>query len=178
MGEAPGRRVRLLTEDRNVRLLPTVGFHEAFGLHEHARRAAAWVVHAPLVRFEHLHQQSDDAAGCKELASAFAFGLGELAQEVLVNAAEHITCSGALIPEADASEQIDQTFHLLGRDAPAAIIARELPFQVRVVALDSEDCVVDEGGDVRTRRLVLQIGPTRLGRHPEDALGGVLVAAL
>ena len=85
MGEAPGRRVRLLTERSRYWSSALRGFDEAFGLHEHARRAAARVVHAPLVRFEHLHQQSDDAAGCKELAAALALRLGKLTQEVLVN---------------------------------------------------------------------------------------------
>ena len=33
-------------------------------------------------------------------------------------------------------------------------------------------------GDVRAGRLVTQVVPTRLGWHPEDALGNVLVAAL
>ena len=178
VSEAPGRRVRLLTEDRDAGLLPAVSFDKALGLHEHARRAAARVVHAPLVRFEHLHQQSYDAAGCKELAAALALGLGELAQEVLVHATEHIARPGALTLEPDAGDQVDQPLHLLGRDAPAGIIAWELPFQVRVVALDCKDGVVDEGSDVRARRLILQAGPTCFGWHPEDSLGGVLVAAL
>src|SRR3546814_9758296 len=40
-------------------------------------------------------------------------------------------------------------------------------FMARVVALDGEDGVVDQGGNIGTRGLVLQVGPARLGWHPE-----------
>ena len=44
--------------------------------------------------------------------------------------------------------------------------------------LDGEDGVVDQRGDVGPRGQVLEVLPACLGRHPEDPLGGVLVAAL
>jgi len=155
-----------------------VGLDEAFGLHEHARRAAAGVVDAALVGFEHFDQQAHDAARREELAAELALGLGELAQEVLVDAAECVARLGAVALEADIGDQVDQPLHLLRCDAAACVVARQLALEVGVVALDGEDGVVDQRGDVRPRGLVLEVLPARLGWHPENPLGGVLVAVL
>ena len=176
--QPPGGRIGLLAEDRDVGLLPAVGFHEALGLHEHAGRAAAGVVDAALVRLEHLDQQPHDAARREELAAELALGLGELAKEVLVDAAERVAGFGAIAPEADVGDQVDQPLHLLRRDAATGVVAQQLALEVRVVALDGEDGVVDQRGDVGPRGLVLEVLPACLRRHPEDPLGGVLVAVL
>ena len=71
-------------------VLPAVRLDELLGLHEHAARAAAGVVDATFVGFEHLDQQADDRARRVELAAELAFGLGELAEEVFVDAAEDV----------------------------------------------------------------------------------------
>ena len=63
-----------------------------------------------------------------------------------------------------------------GLDAASCVVAGELGLEVGVVAFDGEDGVVDECGDVGACGLVLKVGPAGLGRDPEDALGGVLVA--
>ena len=176
MCQPPGCGVGLLAEDRNVGLLSTVGLDEAFRLHEHARRAAAGVVDAALVGFEHLDQESHDAARRKELTPELALGLGEFAEEVLVDAAESVAGFGAIAFEANVGDQVDQPLHLLRRDAATGVVARQLALEVRVVALDSEDGVVDQRGDVGPCGLVLKVLPACLGRYPEDTLGGVLVA--
>lgn len=176
--EAPRRGVALLAEDGDVGGVAAVGLDEALALHEHAARAAARVVHPAAIRFEHLDQQADHAPRRVELAAQLALGLGELAQEVLVHAAQRVAGLGPFALEADVGDQVDQGLHLLGRDAAAGVVAGELALEPRVVALDGEDGVVDQRGDVRSRRLVLQVGPAGLGRHPEHPLGGVLVAAL
>ena len=157
---------------------PPVGFHEALGLHEHAGRAAAWVEDAALVRLEHLDQQPHDAAWREEFAAELALGLGKLAEEVLVNAAERVAGLGAIALEADVGDQVDQSLHLLRRDAATGVVAGQLALEVRVVALDGEDGVIDKLGYVGLRGLVLEVLPPCLGRHPEDPLGGVLVTAL
>jgi len=74
-------------------------------------------------------------------------------------------------------DQVDQPLHLFRRDAAAGVVAWQFALEVWVVALDGEDGIVDQGGDVRPRGLVLEVLPARLGRHPEHPLGGVLVAA-
>ena len=70
LGQPPGGGVGLLTVDGDVANLPAVGFHELFGLHEHAARAAAGVVHAALVGLDHLDQQLHHALGRVELPAA------------------------------------------------------------------------------------------------------------
>jgi hypothetical protein len=76
-----------------------VGFDELFGLHEHAARAAAGVVHLAVVRGEHGHQGLDDAGRRVELAPLLAFGAGELAQEVFVHLTEHVAGLAASVPK-------------------------------------------------------------------------------
>ena len=68
-------------------------------LHEHAAGAAAGVVDAALVRREHLDQHADDAAGRVELAALLALGAGELAEEVLVDAAEDVLGAARLVAQ-------------------------------------------------------------------------------
>ena len=75
---------------RDVAELAAVGLDELLGLHEHAAGAAAGVVDAALVGREHLDQHADDARGRVELAAVLALGAGELGEEVLVDAAEHV----------------------------------------------------------------------------------------
>ncbi|MBM3471322.1 MAG: DUF429 domain-containing protein [Armatimonadetes bacterium] len=66
------------------------------------------VVDAAPEGLEHLDQQAHDAAGCVELAALLALGAGELAQEVLVNAAEHVLGPGVGVAHADVGDQVDQ----------------------------------------------------------------------
>ena len=176
VGEAPGDGVGFLAEDGDVGLVAAVGLGELFGLDEHAARAAGRVVDAAGVGFEHLDQHADDGARRVELAAELAFGGGELAEEVLVDAAERVAGLVAAALEADVGDEVDQPRHLDRIDPAAGVIARELGFEIGVVPLDGEDGVVDQRGDVGAGGLVLKVGPAGFGRHPEDALGGVFVA--
>ncbi len=90
MGQPPGRGVGLLAEDGDVGRVAAVGLDELFGLDEHAAGAAAGVVDAAGVGFEHLDQHADDGARRVELAAELAFGGGELAEEVFVDPAERV----------------------------------------------------------------------------------------
>ena len=93
--QPPGGGDELLAVDRDVVALAAVGGDELGRLHEHAARAAARVVDAALVRLQHLDEQPDDRAGRVELAGVAALGGGELAEEVLVDPAEHVV--GAVV---------------------------------------------------------------------------------
>src|SRR5438132_220053 len=90
LGQLPRRRVRLLTEDRDVADPAAVLTDELLALDEHPARAAAWVVHAPLVGLDHLDQQPDNASGRVELAPLLSLGARELAQEVLVRSPQDV----------------------------------------------------------------------------------------
>lgn len=174
--QPPRRRVGLLTEDGNVGLVAAVGFGELFGLHEHSTGTTRGIVDAPSVGFEHLDQHTDHGTGRVEFAAELPFGGGEFAKEVFVDLAERIAGLVTQAFEADAGDEIDQPGHLQRVDAPAGVVERELGLEVRVVPLHGKNGIVDERGDVGAGGLILQIGPARLGRHPEDALGGVFVA--
>jgi ATP phosphoribosyltransferase len=56
----------------------------------HAAGAAAGIVDAAFVGSEHLDEEADDALRSVKLAASLAFGTGELAEKVLVNAAEDV----------------------------------------------------------------------------------------
>jgi hypothetical protein len=177
VGQPPGHRVGFLAEDGDVGLAAVVAFDELFGLNEHAAGAAAGIVDAAGIGLDHLDQHADDGARRVELAAQLTLGLGELAEKVFLHAAESIAGAAPLVLEPDACDQVDQRLHLLRRDAAAGIITRELVLEVRVVALDGDDGVVDQRGDFGPGGLVLDVRPARLGRDPEDALGEVLIAA-
>src|SRR5690606_8305911 len=90
LGEPPGGVVALLPIDRDVADTAAVLEHELLALHEHAPRAAAGVIDASRIRFQHFHQRADNRARGIELAAALAFRACELAEEIFVDTAEHI----------------------------------------------------------------------------------------
>src|SRR5690625_4587303 len=89
-GQAPGGVVALLSVDGDVADAPAVFQHECFALHEHADAAAAVVVDTAPIVLEHLNQYPHYRLRGVELTAALAFGTGELAEEVFINAAEHV----------------------------------------------------------------------------------------
>ena len=90
LGQPPGGVVALLAVDGDVADAAAVALHERLGLHEHAARAAARVIDAALVRFQHFHQHAHDRAGRVELAAALALRAGEAAEEIFIDAAEQV----------------------------------------------------------------------------------------
>src|SRR5438552_8021378 len=86
-GKAARGGVALLTVDADVAELAAVGFDEFFRLHEHAAGTATGVVNTAFVGSEHLNEETNDALRSVELAALFAFGAGELAEKVFVDAA-------------------------------------------------------------------------------------------
>src|SRR5438876_7599639 len=89
-GKAAGGGVALLTVDADVAELAAVSFDEFFRLHEHAAGTAAGVVNAAFVGSEHLDEETHDALWGVELPAFLAFGAGESAEEVFVDAAKQI----------------------------------------------------------------------------------------
>jgi hypothetical protein len=63
---------------------------ELVRLDEHAAGAAAGVEDHAALGFEHRHQGADDGERREVLAAALAFGGGELADEVFVDAADQV----------------------------------------------------------------------------------------
>ena len=184
-GEPPRRVVRLLAVDRDiaapvatVAVAAGVGANELDRLHEHARGAAARIVDPPPVGFQHLDEQLDDAAWGVELAALFSLGTRELREEVLVDAAEHISGAGFGVPDADVSDHVDQLAEtLLVQGGPRVVLGQHL-LQRRVVPLDRGHGPIDGLADGRLPRPGLQVRPAGCLRHPEDVFGDVLVAIL
>ena len=184
-GKAPGRVVGLLPPDGDVAPRPAavavarrVGLYELDGLHEHAGRAAARVVHPARVRFEHLDEQPDDAARRVELAALLALRARELPEKVLVDAPEHVVGAGALVAHGDVADHVDEPAEPLLVQRGAGVVLRQDVLERGVVALDPGHRVVDEPADGGLARPGTEVRPACLGRDPEDGLGGVLVGVL
>ena len=148
---------------------------ELHRLHEHARRAAAGVVHPAAVGLEHLDQQRDHAARRVELAALLALGAGELGEEVLVDAAEHVLGAARFVADLDVADEVDELAEALLVERGAGVVLGQHALERRVVALDAGHRIVDKLADGALAGLRLQVRPARLGRYPEDALGAVLV---
>ena len=183
--QPPGGVVRLLAVDADVApgLAPVavaarMGANELDRLHEHARGAATGVVHPPLVRFEHLDQQLDHAARRVELAALLALGAGELGEEVLVDAAEHVLGAALGVADLDVADEVDELAEPQLVERGAGVVLGQHAFEGGVVALDAGHGVVDELADGGLLRLGLEVRPARFGRHPEDVERPVLVRVL
>ena len=137
--------------------------------------AAAGVVDAALVRFQHLHQELDDATRGVELAALLALGAGELGEEVLVHTSHHVFGAGLRVSNSDVGNQVDelaQTGLVQGR--PCVVLGQNV-LERRVVPLDGGHGVVHQLADGRLPRLRLEVRPAGLRRHPENVLAAVLV---
>ena len=108
LAQPPRRGIRLLAVDREVADAAAVGEDELLALHEHAAGAAARIVDAALVRLDHLDKEPDNGLRRVELATALAFGAGELAEEVFVNAPENVLRTALGVAQADLADQVDE----------------------------------------------------------------------
>ena len=134
---------------REVVALAAVGGDELARLHEHAARAAARVEHATLVRLEHLDEQPDDRARRVELAGVAALGRGELAEEVLVDPAEHVV--GAVVVglgEADGADQVDELTEEALVDLLAGVGLGQHALEGGVLLLDEVHRGVEQDADL------------------------------
>jgi hypothetical protein len=81
-----GKILALLAHEREL----VAVLREEIRLHEHAARTAARVEDDPLLGLKHRDERLDDGDGREVLAAALALARRELADEVLVNAADQI----------------------------------------------------------------------------------------
>ena len=124
LGQLVGGGGLFLAVDGDVFLVALVAFHKLHGLHEHAAGAAAGVVDLAVVGLDHFRQQVNHALGGIELPAALAFGGGEFAEEVFVDAANDvllalcalsINAAGTLINQGiNVVDGVDQRRQLAG----------------------------------------------------------------
>src|SRR5260370_36237419 len=94
--------------DRKIADAAAVALDDLLALYEHARRSAAGIVNAALVRLNHFHQQTDDTARRIELAALLAFRRGELAKEVFIDAAQNVLGAVLFVAQADGADEVNQ----------------------------------------------------------------------
>src|SRR5690606_1387449 len=140
--------------------------------------AAAGVVDAALVRFEHLDEEPDHVAGSVELAAALALAAGELGEEVLVDAAEHVVAVISGFGQGDVAEEVDELAEAQGAEWGPGVVLGEDAFEGRVLLLGGDHGVVDALADVGLLGVGLQVGPAGALGYPEDGFGEVAVAVL
>ena len=155
-----------------------VGTDEVDRLDEHAGGAAARVVDPALVRLQHLDEEPHDRAGSVELAALAALGQGELLQEVLVDVAQHVSGAGLGSTDHDVADHVHDLSQASLVQGRAGVVLGQHVLERRVVPLDGDHGVVDQPADVGLARLVPEVLPAGLGRHPEDVLSDVLVSVL
>lgn len=68
--------------------------NEAGALDEHAAGTAGGIEDAAVVWLEDFDEEADDAGRCVELAAFLAFGAGEFAEEIFVDAAKGVAIDG------------------------------------------------------------------------------------
>ena len=88
--QPPRRRVGLLAVDRDVTEPPAMLFDEFFALHEHAGRAAARIVDAPLAWLEPLDQHADHAARRVNCPQFFPSALANCVRKIFLHATQEI----------------------------------------------------------------------------------------
>ena len=79
------------------------------------------------------------------------------------------------VAHADGADEVDEFAEAMLVEGGAGVVLRQDAFEARVVALDRDHRVVDDLADGRLLGAVLEIGPARVGRDPEDVLGVVFV---
>src|SRR6266702_1164446 len=90
LGQLPFGVIGFLAINRDVSNAAPVLPNEFFALHEHSGGATTGVIHAALVRLDHLNEQFDDAARGIEFATLFSFRASELLQEVFIRASKDV----------------------------------------------------------------------------------------
>ncbi len=157
---------------------PSVGFDELLALHEHASRAAARVVHPALVRGKHLHQQLHHAPRRVELAALLALGARELGQEVLVDAAQDVLGAVLGVAQPDGAYEVNKLAKTPLVQVGPRVVLGQHALEAHVVALDSGHRIVHQLANGGLLRVLLEVVPSRLRRHPEDIVSPVLVRVL
>ena len=133
-------------------------------LHEHAAGTAGRIEDDPVIRVDHMGNQGDNGNGSEELAAVMGLLIGELGQEIFIDAAEDIAGNLLQLLRVEGPKQLAEDIVVqllvfgLGQDAA----------QVLVILLDGLhrlDQRLGSVGTVRQRhqRIKLCFGPQKDG---------------
>ncbi len=156
LGQPPGGRVGLLPVHADIADPATMAFGEFLALDEHATRATAGVVHAALIRRQHLDQQLHYRLRRVKLAAPLAFSRGKHAQKILVHTAQNILATAGLVAEANRPDQVDQFAEAPFIERRSRVIFRQDALDLRVGTLDRRHRLVDQRANVGLPGICLQ----------------------
>lgn len=167
---------QLLAVQGDIAAFPLMAFNKLHRLDKHPRRAAAGVINFALERFEHFGQQRHHAFRRIELAPAFAFGCGKLAEEVFVHATDKVFFRqrfhvGFVGQRFDVIDGVDKRRQLLGfQILTAEVVVRQRAFQRRVALLNGGEGGINAYGDIVLLSVLLDERPARFFRQVEDVV--------
>ncbi len=140
-------------------------FNDAGALDEHSARSAGRVEDGALGGFEHVGDELDQRNGGEELAAVVGLEVGELGEEVLVDAPEDIARSGF---EFLGVEGADQVAEQVGRDGLVLLLG-ENALETRVVLLNRFHGVDDDLGQFGIGGLGDEVVELGLGAEKDGA---------
>ena len=113
--------------------------------------------------------------GRPKLAAFLPFGIGKLAEEVFIDAAEQVLGLVRILPKTDGADQVNQLAQALFVQFRVGVNFGEHALERRVGALDGVHRVVDQPADLRLFGIVLQVLPAGFFGHEENVVRQVLV---
>ncbi len=116
-----------------------------------------------------------DATRRVEFAPSFAFGAGELGEEVFVDSTEDVFGTGGFVANLYIRDGIDELTEFGFVQTLPSIVLGQDAFEARIVSLNTSHGVVDDLADCWLFRLSFKVLPTGFDGHPENVDGSVFV---
>jgi hypothetical protein len=107
-GQLPGVGVGFFPVHTDVAHFAAVGLDKLFRLDEHATGPAAGVIDAAFIGGQHGHQHPHYGSRGVELTAPFAFGAGEHAQKVFIDAAQGVSCLVFCRTQPNSADEVYQ----------------------------------------------------------------------
>src|SRR6266511_5927076 len=146
-------------------------------LHEHTARTAARVEHLTFGGFEHGRERLHDARGREVFTTALAFGIGELADEVIIDAPEHVHSAGFRTKDF-LGKKIDEASDAFLVEIRAGVDGREQTLEFWKCPFEQGEDVVQLDFDIIGPGDLDDVVPPGLFRDEEDVFLFEIVGVL
>ena len=110
-----------------------------------------------------------------ELAAVFAFGAGELGEEVFVDTSKNVFGAVFGVAQAYGADEVDVFAEAVLVEAGAGVVLGEDAFEAGIVAFDGDHGVVDDFANGGLFGAGLEVMPAGFFGNPEDVFGAVFV---